>query len=85
MTAGALLAGLLAASGLPWFKIEAIAVGRTGTRLLFGIRNVGKSYGAPKDVALVVRCALANDRDWKHLFAGYEQSDGLFTRIDPRP
>jgi hypothetical protein len=25
-----------------------------------------------------------DDRDWKRLFAGYEQSDGLFTVIDPR-
>jgi len=24
-----------------------------------------------------------DDRDWKHLLAGYEQSAGLFTVIDP--
>jgi hypothetical protein len=33
--------------------------------------------------ALVV--VFDDDRDWKHLFAGYEQTDGLFTVIDPRP
>ncbi len=33
--------------------------------------------------ALIV--VFDDDRDWKHLFAGYEQSDGLFTVIDPRP
>jgi len=33
--------------------------------------------------ALVV--VFDDDRDWKRLFAGYEQSDGLFTMIDPRP
>jgi hypothetical protein len=185
----ALAAAVRTASGLPWFKIEALAVDRTGTRVLFGIRNVGESYEAPRDVVLVVRCPLAedgvgppeavirlstaqalgglaeglsdlqldaggdsfllltshegtentaeghsghlfrvpagvllgaastepvplpaplrglrakpeglavepsgavvvvfdDDRDWKHLFAGYEQSDGLFTLIDPRP
>jgi len=178
-----------AASGRPWFKIEALAVNRAGTKVLFGVRNVGESYQAPEDVVLVVRCSLAHDRvgppeavirlstaealgglteglsdlqfdaggdsflvltshegtentpeghaghlfrvparvllgpetkapvplgaplrgwrakpeglavkpsgalvvvfdddrDWKHLFAGYEQSDGLFTVIDPRP
>jgi len=26
-----------------------------------------------------------DDCDWKRLFAGYEQSEGLFTVIDPRP
>ena len=186
----ALAAAVRAASGLPWFKIEALAVDRTGTKVLFGVRNVGESYEAPRDVVLVVRCPLADDRvgppeavirlstaealgglaeglsdlqldaggdsfllltshegtentrggplgpplpgpgaacssarrrrrrsrsrlrcggcgpsprgwrsspraplvvvfdddrDWKHLFAGYEQSDGLFTVIDPRP
>jgi hypothetical protein len=185
----ALVAAVRAASGLPWFKIEALAVDRTGTRVLFGIRSVGKSYEVPEDAVLVVRCPLADDRvgppeavirfstaealgglaeglsdlqldaggdsfllltshegtentseghsghlfrvpagvllgaapsaplalgaplrglrakpeglavepsgalivvfdddrDWKHLFAGYEQSDGLFTVIDPRP
>ncbi len=182
-------AAVRAASGLPWFKIEALAVDHTGTRVLLGVRNVGESHEMPRDVALVVRCPLANDRigppeaviplstaealggraeglsdlqldadgesflvltsyegtentpeghsghlfrvpagvlldaappapvrlgtplrafrakpeglavepsgalvvvfdddrDWKHLFAGYEQSDGLFARIDPRP
>jgi hypothetical protein len=34
---------------------------RTGTKILFGIRNVGQSYEAPRDVALVVRCPLAAD------------------------
>jgi hypothetical protein len=185
----ALGGAIRAASGLPWFKIEALAVDRTGTRVLFGVRNVGESYRAPRDVAFVVRCPLAHDRvgapeavirlstaealggqaeglsdlqldaggdsfllltshegtenrpdahsghlfrvpagvllgastpvpvalgaplrgwrakpeglavepsgalvvvfdddrDWKHLFAGYEQTDGLFTVIDPRP
>jgi len=178
-----------AASRLPWFKIEAVAVDRTGTRILFGVRNVGESYRAPRDVVLVVRCPFRDgrvgppeavfqlstaealsgraeglsdlqldaggdsfvlltshegpentpaghsghlfrvpaqlllgpaptapvplgaplrglrakpeglavepsgalivvfddDREWKHLFAGYEQTDGLFTVIDPRP
>jgi hypothetical protein len=185
----ALGAAIRGASGLPWFKIEALAVDRTGTRVLFGVRNVGEGYQAPRDVVLVVRCPLAgnrvgppeaviqlstvealsgraeglsdlqldaggdsflvltshegsennrdahsghlfrvpagvllgaetpvpvplaaplrrwrakpeglavvpsgavvvvfdDDRDWKHLFAGYEQTDGLFTVIDPRP
>jgi hypothetical protein len=185
----ALGAAIRGASGLPWFKIEALAVDRTGTRVFFGVRNVGRSYKAPQDVVLVVRCPLADDRvglpeavirfstaealggqteglsdlqldaggdsfllltsheatenrpdghsghlfrvparvllgaappapvplgaplrglrakpeglavepsgalivvfdddrDWKHLFAGYEQSEGLFTVIDPRP
>ena len=184
----ALTAAVRAASGLPWFKIEALAVDRTGTRVFFGVRNVGESYAAPRDVVLVVRCPLGDDlvgppdavfrfstaqalgglseglsdlqldadgdsfllltshegadttqdahsghifrvraalllgpapdapvplgvplrglrakpeglavapsgklvvvfdddRNWKHLFAGYEQSDGLFTVIDPR-
>ena len=185
----ALAAAVRSASGLPWFKVEALAVDRTGTRVFFGIRTVGESYEAPRDVVLVVRCPLAgdrvgapeavilfstaealgglaeglsdlqldahgdsfllltshegtantldghsghlfrvpagvllgatpkamvslgpplrglhakpeglavaptgavvvvfdDDRDWKHLFAGYEQSDGLFTVIDPVP
>jgi len=33
--------------------------------------------------ALVV--VFDDDRKWKRLFAGYEQSDGLFTVIDPQP
>jgi hypothetical protein len=185
----ALTATIQAASGLPWFKIEGIAVDRTATKVLFGIRNVGESYHVPRDVVLIVRCPLEadrvglpeavirlstaealgqaeglsdlqldadgdsfliltshegaddtpeghsghlfriparvllldaanptpvplgaplrgfrakpeglavepsgalvvvfdDDRDWKHLFAGYEQSDGLFTVIDPAP
>jgi hypothetical protein len=184
----ALSGAIRAASGLPWFKIEGIAVDRTGTKVFFGVRNIGESYHTPIDVAFVVRCPLAgdrvglpetvirlstaealggraeglsdlqldvdgdsflvltshegiendldahsghlfrvpaglllgdstrpipvdaplrgfrakpeglavkpsgalivvfdDDRDWKHLFAGYEQSDGLFTMIDPRP
>jgi hypothetical protein len=59
---GALAAAVRSASGLPWFKIEALAVDRTGTKILFGIRNVGQSYEAPSDVALVVRCPLSADR-----------------------
>jgi hypothetical protein len=58
----ALTAAVRAATGLPWFKIEALAVNRTGTKVLFGIRNVGESYETPKDVMLVVRCPLADDR-----------------------
>jgi hypothetical protein len=185
----ALAAAVRAASGLPWFKIEALAVDRTGEKILFGVRNVGESYEAPRDVVLLVRCPLAgdrvglpeavirlstaealggvaeglsdlqldaggssfllltshegtgndpeghaghlfrvpagmllgteatdvlplsaplrgwrakpeglavepsgalvvvfdDDREWKHLFAGYEQSEGLYTLIDPRP
>jgi hypothetical protein len=185
----ALATAVRTASGLPWFKIEALAVDRSGTRVFFGVRNVGETYKAPRDVVLVVRCPLADDRvgppeavirlstaealdgmteglsdlqldaegdsfllltshegtgnrpedhsghlfrvpagvllgaarpvpvplspslrgwrakpeglavapsgavvvvfdddrEWKHLFAGYEQTDGLFTVIDPRP
>jgi hypothetical protein len=185
----ALAKAVRAASGLPWFKIEALAVDRTGTKVFFGVRSVGESHEAPRDVVFVVRCPLTNDRvgppeaviplsttealggraeglsdlqldtfgdsfliltshegpentrashsghlfrvpaevllgaapptpfplgaplrrfwakpeglavlpsgavvvvfdddrDWKHLFAGYEQSEGLFTVIDPRP
>jgi hypothetical protein len=33
----------------------------------------------PSGAVIVV---FDDDRDWKHLFAGYEQSDGLFTVID---
>jgi hypothetical protein len=184
----ALVATVVTASGLPWFKIEALAVDASGRKLLFGIRDVGQSYAAPRDVVLVVRCPFVDgrvlapeavirfstaaalqgaaeglsdlqldvdgrsflmltsheatayargahsghlfrvpadallgaapslpvsldaplrtlqakpeglavtrsgrlvvvfhdDRQWKHLFAGYEQSDGLFTVIDPR-
>ncbi len=58
----ALDAAVRAASGLPWFKIEALAVDPTGTRLLLGVRNVGESHEMSRDVTLVVRCPLANDR-----------------------
>ena len=58
----ALAAAVRAVSGLPWFKIEALAVDRTGTKVLFGIRNVGESYETPRDVMLVVRCPLGDDR-----------------------
>ncbi len=58
----ALSRAIRAASGLPWFKIEGVAVDRTGTKVLFGVRNVGESYLAPQDVVLVVRCPLAGDR-----------------------
>ena len=58
----ALGAAIRAASGLPWFKIEALAVDRTGAKVLFGVRNVGESYEAPRDVALVVRCPLSDGR-----------------------
>ena len=57
----ALGAAVRAASGLPWFKIEAVATDRAGARVLFGIREVGESYAAPRDVALVVRCPLAEN------------------------
>jgi hypothetical protein len=36
----------------------------------------------PSGASIVV---FDDDRDWKRLFAGYEQSDGLYTVIDPRP
>ena len=58
----ALGAAIRGTSGLPWFKIEALAVDRTGTHVLFGVRNVGESYQSPRDVVLVVRCPLADDR-----------------------
>jgi len=58
----ALSTAIRAASGLPWFKIEGVAVDHTGTRVLFGVRCVGESYMAPRDVVLVVRCPLAGDR-----------------------
>jgi len=58
----ALTAAIRASTGLPWFKIEGVAVDRTGTRVLFGVRCVGESYEAPQDVVLVVRCRLAGDR-----------------------
>jgi hypothetical protein len=52
----ALATAVRTASGLPWFKIEALAVDRSGTRVFFGVRNVGETYKAPRDVVLVVRC-----------------------------
>ena len=58
----ALGAAVRGASGLPWFKIEGVAIDRTGTKVFFGVRNVGESYKAPRDVVLVVRCPLADDR-----------------------
>jgi len=58
----ALATAVRAASGLPWFKIEALAVDRTGTKIFFGVRSVGESHEAPRDVVLVVRCPLTNDR-----------------------
>ena len=58
----ALSRAVRAASGLPWFKVEGVAVDRTGTKILFGIRNVGQSYQAPKDVVFVVRCPFVGDR-----------------------
>jgi hypothetical protein len=57
----ALGAAVRAASGQPWFKIEALAVDRTATHLFFGVRNVGESEVAPRDVVLVVRCAFSED------------------------
>jgi hypothetical protein len=58
----ALSRAIRAASGLPWFKVEGLAVDRTGTKILFGVREVGESYRAPRDVVLVVRCPFAGDR-----------------------
>ncbi len=58
----ALTAAIQAASGLPWFKIEGIAVDPTGETVLFGIRCVGERYQEPQDVVLVVRCRLDGDR-----------------------
>jgi len=58
----ALTAAIQAASGLPWFKIEGVAVDRTGTTVLFGVRCVGERYQEPRDVVLVVRCRLDGDR-----------------------
>jgi len=58
----ALAKAVRSASGLPWFKIEALAVDRTGTKVFFGVRSVGDSYETPRDVTLVVRCPLNNDR-----------------------
>jgi hypothetical protein len=57
----ALTAAVRKASGLPWFKVEGLAVDRTGTRVFFGVRSVGFSWAAPRDVVLVVRCSFADD------------------------
>jgi hypothetical protein len=58
----ALTAAIQGATGLPWFKIEGLAVDRTGTRVFFGVRCVGERYQEPQDLVLVVRCRLAGDR-----------------------
>jgi len=58
----ALAASIRGASGLPWFKIEALAVDRTGTKVLLGVRCVGQSWAAPRDVVYVVRCPLERRR-----------------------
>jgi hypothetical protein len=58
----ALTAAIQAAVGLPWFKIEGVAVDPTGTTVLFGVRCVGERYQEPRDVVLVVRCRLVGDR-----------------------
>ena len=62
MDDAALAALIQAATGLPWFKIEGVAVDPTGTTVLFGVRCVGERYQEPRDVVLVVRCRLAADR-----------------------
>jgi hypothetical protein len=58
----ALSAAIEAATGLPWFKIEGVAVDPAGTTVLFGVRCVGERYQDPRDVVLVVRCRLVGDR-----------------------
>jgi hypothetical protein len=58
----ALTAVIQAATGLPWFKIEGVAVDPTGETVLFGVRCVGERYQEPRDVVLVVRCRLDGDR-----------------------
>jgi hypothetical protein len=58
----ALDAAIRAVSGQPWSKIEGLAVDRTGAKVFFGVRNVGPSYTAPRDVVIVVRCPLDGDR-----------------------
>ncbi len=62
MDDAALTAAIQAASGLPWFKIEGIAVDRQGTRVFFGVRCVGERYQEPRDVVIVVRSRLDGDR-----------------------
>ena len=49
---------------------------------LRGLRAKPEGLAVGPSGALVV--VFDDDRDWKHLFAGYEQSDGLFAVIDPR-
>jgi hypothetical protein len=58
----ALTSAIQAATGLPWFKVEGVAVDPTGTTVFFGVRCVGEHYQEPRDVVLVVRCRLAGDR-----------------------
>lgn len=55
-------AAVRALSGLPWSRIDALAVDRTGTKVPFGVRRVGETYEPPRDVVLVVRCPLVADR-----------------------
>jgi hypothetical protein len=49
---------------------------------LRGFRAKPEGLAVEPSGALVV--VFDDDRDFKHLFAGYEQSDGLFTVIEPR-
>ena len=58
----ALSAAIQAATGLPWFKIEGVAVDPAGETVFFGVRCVGERYQEPRDVVLVVRCRLDGDR-----------------------
>jgi hypothetical protein len=58
----ALTAAIQGATGLPWFKIEGVAVDRAGTTVLFGVRCVGQTYEHPRDLLLIVRCRLAGGR-----------------------
>ncbi len=46
---------------------------------------LAKPEGLAVEPTGAVIVVFDDDRDWKHLFAGYEQSDGLFTVIDPVP
>jgi hypothetical protein len=50
---------------------------------LQGLRAKPEGLAVEPSGALIV--VFDDDREWKHLFAGYEQTDGLFTVIDPRP
>jgi len=49
---------------------------------LRGLRAKPEGLAVEPSGALIV--VFDDDRDWKHLFAGYEQSDGLFAVIEPR-